>query len=430
MKSASTDVVEAILTPPTGQTEAAASNHPLAPRMAVIAFINQNITVACIWGSFSVLLGAVEARLGVGRELSTLAVPVVNLATAALAPVAGALATRRSLRSIMLLGAALSVAGFAVLAFTASYPLYLAAFGLLLGPGMAAGVVLPATLVTRWYKVNRGRTLGIVCAPIVIALVPLASTWMLQSHGLAATYATLAALSAVSLIANFFVIDRPPASDNAAPAADTNGAHGPAAPGAMTMAMLLRSPLFWALMLAYIASITGSILITSQMVPLARSWGMSATLAATLISIQSFAGIGGTVLFGWIADRLGGALALAILVFDAAVLWTLLLLQPAFPAAVVIVGLIGVHGAGAIPVLGVALSESFGRESFSRAYGLVNLVNLPFAVVSVPAAAMVYARTGSYAGAIVGQVAFLALGSVLVLFARRGRAKASRAGGL
>ena len=68
-----------------------------------------------------------------------------------------------------------------------------------------------------------------------------------------------------------------------------------------------------------------------------------------------------------------------------------------------------------------ALSECFGRETFSRAYGLVNLVNLPFAVVSVPAAAMVYAHTGSYAGAIVGQVAFLALGSVLVLFARRGR---------
>src|ERR1700722_14939898 len=151
---------------PVEQTESAGSNHPLALRMAAIAFVNQNITVGCIWGSFSVLLGAVEARLGVGRELSTLAVPVVNLATAALAPIAGVLAVRYSLRSLMLLGAALSVAGFAMLALTASYPLYLAAFGLLLGPGMAVGAVLPATLVTRWYRVHRGRALGIVCAPI------------------------------------------------------------------------------------------------------------------------------------------------------------------------------------------------------------------------------------------------------------------------
>lgn len=415
---------------PVEQTESAGSNHPLAPRMAAIAFVNQNITVGCIWGSFSVLLGAVETRLGVGRELSTLAVPAINLATAALAPVAGALAARYSLRMLMLLGAALTVVGFAVLALTESYPLYLVAFGLLLGPGMAVGAVLPATLVTRWYQVNRGRALGIVCAPIVIVLVPIVSTWVLQSHGLPAVYAMLGALSALSLIANFFIIDRPPGADTAPATAaaaapvGTNGAQGAAA-GAPTMAKLLRSPLFWALMLAFIASITGSIVITSQMVPMARSWGISAALAATLISIQSLAGIGGTILFGWVADRLGGALALAILVFDAALLWTLLLFEPSFTAAVVIVGLIGVHGAGAIPVLGVALSEGFGRESFSRAYGLVNLVNLPFAVVTVPAAAMVYAHTGSYAGAIVGEAGFLALGCLLVLLARRGRAVVS-----
>jgi MFS family permease len=400
------------------------SNHPFALRMAAIAFLNQNITVACLWGSFSVLFGAVETRLGVGRELSTLAVPVVNLATAACASIVGVLATRHSLRLLMLVGTILSVAGFSVLALTASYPLYLIAFGLFLGPGMAVGAILPATLVTRWYVVNRGRALGIVCAPSVIVLVPLVSTWMLQSHGLPATYAMLAALSAVSVIANLFIVDRPPESSSASTASDAHGAHNPAAVGAVTMAQLLRSPRFWALTLAFIASITGSIVITSHMVPMVRSWGLSATLAATLLSIQSFAGIAGTVLFGWVADRLGGALALAILVFDAALLWTLLLLHPPFAATAVIVGLIGVHGAGVIPVLSVALSEGFGRENFSRAYGLVNLINLPFSVVSVPAAAMVYARTGSYVGAIVGQVAFLALGSLLVLSARRGRAKA------
>ena len=341
----------------TEQPESARSNHPLALRMAAIAFLNQNITLACLWGSFSVLFGAVETRLGVGRELSTLAVPVVNLTTAVCAPIAGALASRYSLRLIMLAGSILSVAGFALLALTASYPLYLVAFGLFLGPGMAVGVILPATLVTRWYVVNRGRALGIVCAPSIVALMPLVSTWMLQSHGLPATYAMLAALSAVSVMANLFIVDRPPKPEDALTTAETHDAHGPAAVGAMPMAQMLRSPRFWALMLAFISSITGSIVITSHMVPMARSWGLSATLAATLLSIQSFAGIAGTVLFGWVADRLGGALTLAILVFDAALLWTLLLLHPPFAATAVIVGLIGVHGAGAIPVLSVALSR-------------------------------------------------------------------------
>ena len=44
----------------------------------------------------------------------------------------------------------------------------------------------------------------------------------------------------------------------------------------------------------------------------------------------------------------------------------------------------------------------------------MNLVNLPVSVVCVPAAALVYTRTGSYAGAIVGVAAFLMLAAVLV----------------
>ena len=406
----------------TVQAASAEKNHPLALRMATIAFIAQNVTLACLFGSFSVLLSGVEKRLGVGREQSTLAVPILALVTAVLAPMVGALAARISLRLVMVVGAAMSVAGFAVLALTSSFPLYLAAYALLLGPGMAIGVVTPPTLVTRWYVVNRGRALGIVSTPVIIAAMPLAATWMLQSHGLPMTYVMLAALSAASLLACLFVVDRPPATAQASSASEANGAHGahgPIAAGGLDLAKLLRSPRFWALSIAFSASTAGSLMLTSHMAPMALAWGFSATLAATLLSIQSFVGIGGTVLFGWVADRLGGARALTLIVFDGAVLWVLLLVHPPFIVTAVIVGLIGLHGAGAVPVLAVALSEGFGQESFSRALGMVNLLNLPFSVACVPAAAFVYARTGSYAGAIVGEAGFLILAGLLVLAAAR-----------
>lgn len=390
-------------------------NHPLALRMAAIAFVAQNLGVACVWGSFSVLLVAVEKRLGVGRDLSTLGAPAVNLAMALSAPLAGMLATRYALRWIMVAGAALSVAGFALLALTANFTLYLVAFGLLLGPGMAVAIILPATLITRWYSVHRGRALGIVGAPILLVVVPFFSVGMLQSYGLPMTYAGLAALSAVAVICNLFVVDRPP-EDAAATVA---GAQAVAAAGTLTMAQLARTPRFWRLVLPFIASAAGSIMLTAHIVPMLRCWGLSTTLAASLLSVQSLGGIAGTICFGWIADRLGGATALIIVAFDSAMLFMLLLLHPSFITMALIIGLIGAHGCGVVPVFSLALSEAFGRENFSRAFGLTSLINTPTLTLCVPLAAVVFTHTGSYAGAIIGEAAFLAFACLLALSGRR-----------
>jgi MFS family permease len=97
----------------------------------------------------------------------------------------------------------------------------------------------------------------------------------------------------------------------------------------------------------------------------------------------------------------------------------LLLLHPPFAVMAVLVGLIGLHGAGVLPVLGLVLSEAFGRENFSRAYGITNLLTLPFSVACVPAAAIIYTKTGSYSGAILGQAVFFLIAVGLALSAQR-----------
>jgi MFS family permease len=396
------------------ETETGERNHPLAFRMGAIAFFNQGISIACVWGSFSVLLLAVGTRLGVSRELSALAVPAVNLASSALAPVAGVLAARYSLRLIMLIGALLGVAGFTLLAFTHSYALYLVAYGLLLGPGMSIGSVLPATLVTRWYSVNRGRALGLMNAPIIIVLVPFVSTWALQSYGVQATYLMLAGLSLFTVAFNFFIVDNPPGLAAAVLSSTPENARDTIPPRSLSIAQLLRMPRFWAVAICYPAASAGLVFLAALLVPLARSWGFSATLAASLLSIQCAAAVVGTILFGWLADRLGSARTLALLLFNGTVLWLLLLLHPSFIVTAIIIGLIGAHAVGALPAVGVALSEYFGRESFSKAFGLVVLINLPFSVLAVPAVSMVFTRTGSYDGALIGEAAFLILASIMV----------------
>jgi predicted MFS family arabinose efflux permease len=400
--------------------EATGRNHPLARRMAAIAFVNQNLAIAGVFGSFSVLLAAVEARLHISRQLSTLAIPAMTLAAAICGPFVGVLPSRHSLRLIMLVGAVLGVCGFVLLANTASYPLYLVAFGLLLGPAMSIGTILPSALVTRWFVVNRGKALGIVCASLVVPAIPLLATWSLKTYGLAATYAMLAVLASLSVFVNFFIVDRPPADETAIiPALPEQGA--PSAGEGASIIQLLKIPRFWARTLAFSVSASATVMLITHIVPMGKSWGFSDAQSATLLAIQSVAGIIGPFLCGWLADRLGGVRSLILLMVDDAVLWVLLSMHFGFASTALLLFLFGIHSAGSIPIYGIALSEGFGRENFARCFGLANLINLPFSVLAVPAAALVYAKTGSYVGALLGAALLFALVGLFIFATRRER---------
>ena len=398
-------------------TAIATPNHPLAVRMAAIAFIAQNVGVGFMFGSFGLLLEPVEARLGIARDTSSLGMALVMLGMALCAPLVGALSARLSLRTLMMAGAAMSAAGYALLAIADTVAAYLAAYGLLIGPGLAlVATVSPATLVTRWFDQGRGRALGLVHMPILVAAMPLACAAMLAAAGLAATYMMLAGGMALLLLPLFAVVDRPPVAAEAAEAAtQTDGA------GGLSEKALLRQPGFWALTLAAAAISTGGTLLVTHLAPMVRGWGFDVAEGATLLSAMALAGIAGSLLFGWIADRIGGAVALAINCVNQALLWAVLLLKPSFPIMLAVIALIGVHAAAITATFGLALSQRFGAASFGRAFGLSSLITLPFLVAGVPVGAWFYVETGSYAGALWMQIGFYVLGAVAAMGAARGR---------
>jgi MFS family permease len=158
-----------------------------------------------------------------------------------------------------------------------------------------------------------------------------------------------------------------------------------------------------------------------NLVSMGVSWGYSSTSAAGLASAMSALGIVGSVLFGLLADRLGGARVLALMAFDQMVLWGLFLLHEhlPYPALVAIVGLIGMHGAGAIPSMSKAFADIFGAATFSRAFGLSATVVLPLMIVGIVGTARVGHVFGSYSPAIMGMMIYLALCTPAGLLASR-----------
>jgi MFS family permease len=396
-------------------------NHPLAKWMGLIAGLSHNVVIGCLMGSFSVMLASVEQRLHVTREMSSVAGSLVIFGSALIAPGVGVLMARVSLRVLMTLGTLMSLAGFLILAFTNSYAAYIGSYLLLFGPSMAVvGSVGPATLVTRWFNRHRGLALGLVHFNIVVAVVPVLSNWMLEHHGARSTYLLMAALIGFGLLPFTLLIrDHPPGQEPQTLAAETQA--GVASQGSTSVAQIIRQPRFWGLASAAAATITGTMVLTFNMIPLTTSLGVDRDHGALLQSVMSLSGMAGSIFFGWVADRIGGARGLALVVFDMAVLFGLLLLDLPFPGLVLVIALLGMHGAGTIPNISRALADAFGAANFSRAFGFSTSLSVPFTIVALQGVAATYTRTQSYAPAIAGLALFYVVMLPIALLAGRAR---------
>jgi cyanate permease len=404
--------------------ESAPPNDPRAVRMGAIAWLSHNVIIGSIFGSAGVLLIPLQDRLHVSRGLASVGVPMVIVASAVLASVAGVLAARYSLRRLMALAGVLMFLAWLMLAFAHSYWLFLLSYALL-GPAMAiGGSVLPPTLVTRWFQRHRGLAIGIVHLPIVITIMPLAASLVISRWGVTALFIALAVFAAVTLIpGSLALIEYPPGHDPRRYATETaaeRSARGaPAAEPIFTVPRLLQNSRFWLLALAVGAVNTGSVTLAAHLPAMGVAWGYAPTSAAGLASVMSFVGMAGSIIFGFVSDKIGGARALALIAFDEIVLWSLLLMDLPYTPRAVVVGLIGMHGSGAIPAISKAMASAFGEASFSRAFGLASTATLPLMIASVFGFGLIFQTQGSYAFGIVAMIAYFVVVVPLAMVAGR-----------
>ncbi|MDE2405908.1 MAG: MFS transporter [Sphingomonadales bacterium] len=417
-----------------------APNHPLALRMGVIAGVCFNVVIGTVMGSFSVMLASAQERLHVPLHQAAVGMLLVLIGSSLTAPFVGVLMAKFPLRRMMQFGALLTTAGFLALAFTHSYTVYLGVYGLCFGPAMTlTGSVGPNTLVTRWFNQRRGLAVGLVNLAILIAIMPERLKVFVDYAGSDAAYLLLAGLCGLIMLPlTLFIQDYPPDHRPAAVAVEAGAGEAAAAArtadGSLSMGQLLRQPKLWALCVATSASMTSSILLGSLLIPIGTSWHYTAYQAAVLASIMSLIGIAGGILFGWVADRIGGARTLALVGFDCMVLWLALLLHPPFAGTAVVIGLIGLHGAAAMPALARALSDAFGAASYSRGLGLNTLISLPFSMIAILGSSLLLQKTGSFSLAMQAMAGLFLVGCLCGLFAARtggsghaGRAAASLA---
>lgn len=393
-------------------------------RMLAIAFLAQNCAIGLNFGLYGTLVETIQTQFSTTRALASSGLAVMTLFMGLLSPLVGSLIRLASLRTIMIAGTMCNAAGYAALALADSILVLLAIYGLILGPGAAMlGVVPSSTLVSNWFVHGKGRALGLVNAPFFVFLFPMLAAALLGWRGLDAVFLLGAAIFLILLPLLFLVVDRPE-DIGQRPLETAEAAAEPPAPTAGQSVNPWRQPAFVVAGLAVGTLTAGGLTIATHLVPMALEKQLALQPASVLLSAFGIAGALGALLFGWLADRIGGPRAMAVLALAWIPPWIALLMAgPNFPELLVIAILIGTMSGGIVGLGGVILNEWLGRAAFGRALGHLYLFKVPFLFGAAPFAGYLFDRTGSYRLALSIHIAsFLAVALMLLLYrpTRRG----------
>jgi MFS family permease len=385
--------------------------------MVAIFFLAQNTVYGFLFGTYGILMSPVGTELGAANSIMSLGLPLVMVGQGLLAPVAAWGIGRFSIRVVMIAGALLLSLGFLLVATAHDPWQFVLAFGVLGGAaGACLGAMTGTTLVGNWFVEKRGLATGLGMVPLFMMLVPFVATPLIAQYGWRHTAYCIAAVALLLLPVLWFVRDRPADVGQralGATDADAGAASGAAAAGD---GGALREPFFW-LFTVFAAIVTAaSIVITTYLVNFAISEGIEQQSAGKLLGYLAILGFPGALVFGAVADRIGGGRTLALLAALQFVAWPCLLLKPSYWVLVALIGVIGLSANGTTPAGAALLANRYGQGAFAKVMGVYTMASMPIYFLVPIAAGVLLDATGGYHVMFLAQAALLGA-SMLALFA-------------
>ncbi|MBB4642851.1 MFS transporter [Rhizorhapis suberifaciens] len=394
-------------------------------RVVLPCFLAQTLAAGFAFGSFGPLLASTEQHFGVTRAVAATGMSLIMLAVGGLSPLLGGLLQKVSVRSAMIGGAALSAVAYLGLALLPSFGLALVMFGLI-GTGVSLLAILgPLTLISRWFISDQAKVLSIVNLPIALFVIPFIIAELLPEYGRFAVLAGIATIFLLLIPALLLIVEEPGRIGQAPRATNMDPsdvvAQRDVKDRPLSTREILTSAPFWLLSLV-IGVISGSgTAFLVHIVPFGMERDLSLQAASGLLSVYAGAGILGTLLVGWLADRIGPPSTLVLATLCEALVWWGLL----HVAGVPLFALAALMGMCVVPVTtmhGAALSRLVGAASISRAMGISYAIVLPFIFGFAPLIGFLFDHADGYRLPFLmtaGIVLIACLCSVLMIFAVR-----------
>jgi len=360
---------------------------------------------------FPVFIGPLQREFGWSMTQVSGAGAVFAVSMGLSNPLVGTLFARFGTRKVMLVAAGMTVltslayAGLQNLAM-----LYAIAF--FAGIGVAATTLLPAqTLVTNWFRVLRGRAMGITLLGIgagglalppfnelMIRLVGWRMAWVVAAGIIAGIVIPLIAVFVRTGPAELGLVADGARSTTDAPA---GGGAPPAAIG-LSLKRAAATQTFWLLISIFLLQLIAVSAMNFHFVPFAtQEVGFTPQTAAFYYGLAVGFSIPGRLGFGWLADRWSPERLLALS-------FLLLALGPVVVEVLLRLGLsdarllwlyaipFGVGIGGNAVTMPILVGRCFGELHFAKIMGLLMSGFAVGILVGIPGAAAIFDRTGSY----------------------------------
>lgn len=280
----------------------------------------------------------------------------------------GALSDRFGTRTVVLCGGVLLGIGL----MTASQAGNLGQFQILFGVivGLASGsffAPLTAT-TTRWFTEHRSLAVALVSAGIGLGSSTVApfARWMITAYDWRTAMLTVGELAWVVIIPAALLVRETPAAP-----AGTAAAGAGAAPREFTVGEAFRTPQFFAIALTFFACCATHSGPIFHMIANVMDHGVPAMAATTVLSVAGLASLGGRVICGLIADRVGAKRTLVVGLAIQAVAVSLYVFTRDLPSFYALALMFGFAYGGVMPLYAILVREYFGARIMGAAFGAV-----------------------------------------------------------
>ncbi|MBI4482174.1 MAG: MFS transporter, partial [Acidobacteria bacterium] len=381
------------------------------------------LTGAGIRSAPAVLIHPLEEEFGWSRAAIASAISLNLLLFGVAAPISGQLLDRIGPRRVMLASLALMAAGVGGTVFMRELWQLFLLWGVVVGLGAGGSAsVLAATVAHRWFVARRGLVLGIlnsagstgqlIFLPLLMAVIVVAN-WRVGSLVLVG-----AALGLVSLIA-LWMRDDPAdlglepygSEDRSASAAEelVSLRHSSEGAAAVSVSGVLGSSTFWLLSGSFfICGATANGLIGTHLIPHSIEHAIPEVTAAATVGVMGGMNFIGTLLSGWLIDRMEARKLLALVYALRSTSLFILPFVTDFSGLFLFAVIYGLDWFATVPPTIALTADTFGKRAVGSVFGWIFLAHQIGAALAAAGGGAIRVRFGDY------QLAFL-MGGVMAL---------------